>query len=258
MKLALRERLKASGIHLLLSAVVFAIAVYLIACVWYPSPLFNIAGGWQGIRIMLLVDIVLGPLLTLLVFDRSKGLPRLQFDMAVIVGMQVTALSWGFYAVHSQRPLASVYWDGEFNILVTDDYAQQDATPVGLDRFGEDRPLWLMAREPANPEEETGLVAHQMVSGLMPWQLDFLLQPLDQGWSTVTEQTTDPEMHLEKHPEGRDKLNQLTAEAGGIERLRCFKVMARYGSALLVFNEEGDLLGALPGADYDTKMFGLF
>ena len=57
----LNPRLKASGIQLSLSALAFFIVLYFIVFLWYPNPHFSTNGGWQGVRIMLFVDIVLGP-----------------------------------------------------------------------------------------------------------------------------------------------------------------------------------------------------
>ncbi|MEJ2399037.1 MAG: hypothetical protein P8Z67_12590, partial [Gammaproteobacteria bacterium] len=99
-------KLKAFASHLGISFLIFLIILYFIIFKWYPFPFFSTDGGWQGIRIIIGVDLVLGPLLTLIVFKPGK--PGLKFDLSVIAIMQAGALAWGIWTVHHQRPIAAV------------------------------------------------------------------------------------------------------------------------------------------------------
>ncbi|KAB0769044.1 hypothetical protein F7O87_33620, partial [Pseudomonas aeruginosa] len=63
------SRWRAFFIHLLISLAIFIVLLAIICLWWYPGALFEIAGGWQGVRIVAAVDMVLGPLLTLVVYD---------------------------------------------------------------------------------------------------------------------------------------------------------------------------------------------
>ena len=60
----LATKLKATAIHLAMSLVIFSYLVYQIVYVWYPQPYFSVDGGWQGLRLIAAVDLVLGPLIT--------------------------------------------------------------------------------------------------------------------------------------------------------------------------------------------------
>jgi len=110
----LRAKLRAFGIHFGLSLLVFFILLYLIIFHWYPPPFFSTDGGWQGIRIIAGVDLVLGPILTFIIFNPHKPLRLLKLDLGLIVLAQVTALSWGIWAVHNERPYITVLADGIF------------------------------------------------------------------------------------------------------------------------------------------------
>ena len=50
--------------------------------VWYPQPYFAAMGGATLILLLIGVDVVIGPLITLIVFDPKKK--SLRFDLAVI------------------------------------------------------------------------------------------------------------------------------------------------------------------------------
>ena len=110
-KSLLKIKFKATAIHLLFSLVVFVVLAYLIVFHWYPVPYFGVDGGWQGIRLIALVDMVLGPLITFLIFDLSKSRRAIVFDIAVIFIFQIGALIYGINAAYSQRPVAIVACD---------------------------------------------------------------------------------------------------------------------------------------------------
>lgn len=109
------NKAKASGIHLALSMVIFLVFVYILIFHWYPLPYFHSDGGWQGMRIMLFVDVVLGPLLTLIVFNYKKSRNKIIFDLSVIATIQIGALIWGVNAVYQGRPVVIVYNEGSYH-----------------------------------------------------------------------------------------------------------------------------------------------
>jgi hypothetical protein len=102
----LKSKFKAAGIHLGISSIIFLVLAYVIIFRWYPWPYFTADGGWQGIRIIALIDLVLGPLLTLIIFNPAKSLREIRFDLGAIGLLQISALVWGIYTVHSERTAA--------------------------------------------------------------------------------------------------------------------------------------------------------
>lgn len=106
------NRYQAALGHFGLSLIVFAILGYLVYFCWYPQPLFSIDAGWQGMRILAFVDFVLGPCITLVIFNPKKK--ELFKDLAIIALIQVSALSYGTYHVYQSRPAFVVYADNGF------------------------------------------------------------------------------------------------------------------------------------------------
>ena len=66
------SRWKAAGIHLGLSVVVAIGVVLLLYYVWYPQPFFDASGGKFLLMLLVGVDVVLGPLITWIIFDTKK------------------------------------------------------------------------------------------------------------------------------------------------------------------------------------------
>ena len=100
------NRFSAFAIHLAISFVIFLVLAYLVVFEWYPGILFDTDGGWRGMRIIIGVDLVLGPALTLVAYKHGK--PGLKFDLVCIALLQTVCLTAGTYVVWSERPLAAL------------------------------------------------------------------------------------------------------------------------------------------------------
>lgn len=108
----LREKLLAFLIHLGLSACVVSLVAALMLFIFYPQPWFMHDGGWTVFRLILAVDVVLGPLLTLVIFRRGKsGLKR---DLSIIAAVQLGALAFGVTTMLQHRPVYVVYAENNF------------------------------------------------------------------------------------------------------------------------------------------------
>ncbi len=147
-KEALITKLKATSIHFSLSLVVFAILAYLVFYHWYPQPYFSVDGGWQGIRLIALVDLVLGPMITFLIFDLSKRRKEIIFDLAIIFVVQVSALIYGVHTTYAQRPVAVVLLDEFLSSTVKEQFAGSLESTDVLRRYSDERPPIIFADLP--------------------------------------------------------------------------------------------------------------
>lgn len=110
------NRFTASGLHLVLSAGI-AIAVLLgMKLIWYPDPYFEAMGAGGLILILVAVDVVIGPLITLIVFNLKK--PELKRDLLIVVLLQLAALVYGMNAVFISRPVYAVFNVNRFDVVV--------------------------------------------------------------------------------------------------------------------------------------------
>src|SRR5258708_32198543 len=100
-------RWQASGLHLLISVAVAAAVFALMLSLWYPGPLFEAAGGNDLLFILVGVDVVIGPLITLVIFRSGKR--GLKFDLVAIGVLQMGALVYGMHVVHLARPAFIVF-----------------------------------------------------------------------------------------------------------------------------------------------------
>ena len=108
MSLSVNSRWAASAIHLGLSIVLLIILLGVIFFIWFPYDLIY-AGGIEGLKILMGVDLILGPLLTLIVFNKAKK--SLKFDLTMIAVLQLSCLAAGLWLIYNERPIVQVLAD---------------------------------------------------------------------------------------------------------------------------------------------------
>ena len=146
------SRYEAAFYHFGISLVVFVGLAYLVLFSWFPDFFFAIDGGWEGMRIIIGVDLVLGPMLTLIVFKAGK--PGLKFDLAMIGVFQSVCLAAGTYVVYSERPTFFVYYEEHFYSASADSYERFGGSPPDPHKFTDQPPAFVYAKIPDDPIEE--------------------------------------------------------------------------------------------------------
>ena len=110
-------RLKAAGIHLAISLAIAAMAALLVFFVWYPYPYREISGGRELFLLVVAVDVVMGPLMTLAVFNLAKPRKELRRDLGIIGLLQLAALVYGLWTVAVARPVHLVFEIDRFRVV---------------------------------------------------------------------------------------------------------------------------------------------
>jgi hypothetical protein len=127
------SRWKAAGIHLSINAVIALLAAGLIYGIWYPHPYSQAAGAGTLVLLLLGVDLVLGPLLTLVVFKVGKK--GLKFDLAAIAILQVCAFVYGLHVVAAARPAFIVGVIDRFVLVIANDSIRPISTKATNPEF---------------------------------------------------------------------------------------------------------------------------
>lgn len=133
------SRKRAFLTHLCISAVIVAAACSLIFLLWYPHPYFQAVGTWSVLRVLIGVDLVVGPLLTLIVFKPGK--PGLKFDLCVIALVQLAALTYGLTVIYSERPYFTVFAVDRFFVLARHDVDLAQLADAQAARRIDDKPF---------------------------------------------------------------------------------------------------------------------
>lgn len=155
MKLNIETRFQAFAIHLLISSVIFVSFLCLMFFLWYPPPYFELEGGWIILKILIGVDVILGPLLTLVIF--KKGKPGLSLDLSLIAAMQLIALSYGGNIIYQERPVFIVFAIDRFTVVSAHDIDMDLLIGTDLTRKNHRGPIPVFAKWPDTLEERNKL-----------------------------------------------------------------------------------------------------
>ena len=124
-------RWQAFVLHLAISALIATTVIALVVMLWYPPPYFAAMGGEILLRLLIGVDVVVGPLITLIIFDRAK--PRLKYDLATIAVLQLAALSYGSYVMFQARPVYTVFSGGYFQTVAANSIDEESLVRAAPD-----------------------------------------------------------------------------------------------------------------------------
>ncbi|BBL21872.1 hypothetical protein F939_00872 [Acinetobacter radioresistens DSM 6976 = NBRC 102413 = CIP 103788] len=113
------KRLKFSLSHLLLSFLIALLVIGLVFLIWYPSPLATAVGVTHIFLMLLVIDVILGPLLGLLVYKEGKK--TLKFDLSIIILIQIAALCYGVFSIEQGRPAWLVFHADRFELVRKND-----------------------------------------------------------------------------------------------------------------------------------------
>lgn len=247
---------KAFAIHLTLSLLIFSSLVFVMLMWWFPGELFLLDGGWQGLKIVALIDLVLGPLLTLVLYKPGKK--SLVFDMSCVAAFQIVALAYGFYATHQQRTVAVVYADRNFTTLsaatasiAAAELAELELVAQNISSLDNAYPAVLVTPEPG--PGEFGKYVSQLLNGYPETheRLD-LFEKLegDDHRALLTKRAKSMETMAVT---GADDIVNTAIEKGGFDQddIEIHHFKARYAKGVVLFSKsEQKILDYVP-IDWD-------
>ena len=156
----LGRRVRASAAHFLFSAVLAAICAALVYLLWYPAPLGSMSGVSDLVVLMLGVDVVLGPLVTLVVFNTRKPRAELVRDLGLVVLVQLGALGYGMWTVFAGRPVHGVFEYDRIRVLHANEIPEEfmNRVPPGMDALPLTGPTLLALRPFKDNSEQTSAI----------------------------------------------------------------------------------------------------
>ncbi|MGE0098873.1 MAG: TfpX/TfpZ family type IV pilin accessory protein [Hydrogenophaga sp.] len=212
----IRSAARAALLHFGLSLLVACAAAWLVFRVWYPAPFHELTGGRSLFLILIVVDVVCGPVLTLVLYDPSKSRFKWRIDMALIVLTQLGALAYGLNQVAGARPVFVAFEGDRFRVVqaMDVDATRMPDAPEGLRMLGFGGPRLLGVRL-AQPSDADYLQSVQ-------WSLQGLHPSFRPSrWRSFEEQVPAVQKALRpitelrnKHPDRHAELNARLAELG--------------------------------------------
>nr|WP_312116501.1 TfpX/TfpZ family type IV pilin accessory protein [Moraxella sp. CTOTU47915] len=201
-------RVQAFLTHLAISLLIASISIAVVFFVWYPAPLAKAVGVTNIFLMMLAIDVVLGPLLTLIVAKKDKS--ALKLDLSVIALLQLAALSYGLYNIAITRPTYIAFDAIRFELVQANTIPKADREKAHppYNKLSFLSPRWVTVKIANNDDEKNSRTFLEMRTGLAPSMRPNLYEPLDNQKKTI-QQVAKPLSELHKYNLATDIENIL-------------------------------------------------
>lgn len=164
------------------------VGLYFVFIVWHPNPLQKAISVTHIFLMLLSIDIVLGPLLTLLVAS-SKEKKTLKFDLSVIAAVQLAAYLYGMHSIAVSRPVYIAFDKLRFEVVQADSVVRATDKTI-LPEYQSNplfAPQWVSVRSYKDAAEQNQRTMLEMQEGVSPSMMADLYQPLNDGWGGMLE-----------------------------------------------------------------------
>lgn len=161
---------RAALIHFLISFVLIVGLVAYVLLAWFPDGLHLLTGGLGLFFVLVVVDLVCGPGLTMILYDPDKSKLKWRIDIALIVTIQIAALSYGVVQISKTRPIFLAFEGDRFRVVqVLDiDLSRISEAPIALQSFSLTGPRPLGVRLAESNDRDYLSSVQESIRGFHP------------------------------------------------------------------------------------------
>jgi hypothetical protein len=189
-------RLKAFSLHLLSSAVVLTLILSCLYFGWYRWPGWYLTNVTTVVLVMVCVDVVLGPTLTMIIANKNKPRRELARDIGIIVAVQLCALVYGSIQLWNGRPLYYVFSENALSVVQAYDIENEEADLARRQNaefapHWYSFPRWAWAPVPNDPKQREEILSGNGAAAVISMPRYF--KPWEQGLTALREQLIKPD-----------------------------------------------------------------
>jgi len=229
-----RERFFAAGIHFGATLLVAAIAASVIFFVWFPGELSAMVGGDKLFLLVVACDLVLGPLMSLVIFSSKKPRRELIIDYSVIALVQLSALLYGVYAVAQSRPVFITFSVDRIEVVAALEFDDADLALGSAPEF--QTRSWtgphLASIEMPTDIAERNELMFLGVSGKDVYLMPKYYRPYDAARHKVLETSQPIASLLQDAGDAAASIQRVVDKNGGADNLRWLLAKHRFGFAI--------------------------
>lgn len=182
---SIKFRLKAFTYHFGTSIFIALLSLYIVFMVWHPAPLAKAVGVTHIFIMMLAIDVVLGPLLTLIVAKKDKR--SLKFDLGIIIVLQLAALIYGISNIAISRPVYIAFDTSRFEVVQANNIPEvslkEAKSPYNILGWG--RPKFVAVTPVMTTEQKNNRTFIELETGVAPSMQPNLYVPLESQWTVI-------------------------------------------------------------------------
>lgn len=234
--------------HFAISIAIATLVAPLIFALWYPGDYKYLAGGSHLFWIIVFVDVVMGPLLTFVVFNTAKLRKELWRDLTIIALLQLGALSYGLYTLFEARPIALVFEVDRFRVVSAADVLKVElaAAPSTYRDLPVTGP-WLLGVRTAKDGGEKIDSIGKALQGFDVGQRPSYWQPYDASRAQVLARSRPVKDLLAQYPSQNVQIEALLIELElPMDGARFLPTNARMAGWVTLLRSNGDVAGFAP------------
>jgi hypothetical protein len=211
----LLSALRAAAIHFSVTLLVALLVSVLVFFVWYPWPFYDLVPGKSLFWLVMGIDVVCGPLLTLVIWNPSKSSRELALDLSLVALIQLAALGYGIHNVYNARPVHLVFEVDRLRLVTASEIEHADL-PQALPEFQSlpwHGPTLASAREPKDNDELLKSV-ELSTAGIDPSLRPSWWQAYELGVPTVLARAKPLSVLVQARPEAKADLDAAIRQSG--------------------------------------------
>lgn len=213
-------RFKCFFTHVMISFVIACLSLILIFKCWYVYPFNNALNVGTIVVLMIVIDVILGPLLTFIL--AKKGKKGLKFDFFIIALVQLSALVYGLYTLEKARPVWIVFDSNRFELVQK--YMVDRSSNMINNEYVEEpvfSPKWVSARKPKNRQEQDEWMFYEFEKGTSPASRPELYQSITENKNRIIKEKKQiSELYKFNTKEKVESITQKYPEADGFLPLK--------------------------------------
>jgi hypothetical protein len=249
-----REKFLAFAIHFLVTASLGAVAAALIFFVWFPRPYATMIGGTELFMLVVGCDLVLGPLLSLVIYNSSKTRRALVIDYSIVGAAQLAMMVYGVYIVAGTRPVEIAFSVDRLEVVTARDISDAElaaARSPQYRRLSLTGPRFVSIQVPKADQQDALL---QSVAGNEEHQRPKFYAPYEAAIDEIRRHARTIQALEKKFPAYAPQLDAAVIDAGiPAERLRWLPVHHRKGFwTALIDQQTGKPVGYAPVDPYGS------
>lgn len=121
-----KAKLKAALIHGSITLVLALLNASIVYGLWYPGAFAEMTHGTDLFKLLLSVEVVLGPVMSLVIYNSRKPKAELFRDYCIVGVIQVAALVYGLHSVLISRPVFLVFVKDRIEVVAATELAASD------------------------------------------------------------------------------------------------------------------------------------
>lgn len=229
---------------------VAALAAALVFGLWYPFPYRELSGGRELFMLVVAVDVVCGPLLTMVLFNPAKPRAELWRDLGLVALIQLGALGYGLWTVWEARPLFLVQEIDRFKVIATPDLRGTSISELAdaLQPHWMSGPITVAIRGPKDEEERKTVLFESVQGGRDYAERPEFYLPYEGAAALKSLQRAKPlAVFLQKHPDQQDAARKLALEKGADMAQWVYLPVVARQDWIAVLDKQAQIQGFLRG-----------